>query len=224
MKKLVIMILVLLLFAAGGGGAYYYFFMMNEETLSEPVDDNGAQPVSAEMDSQSSAQEVPSPPRIQTGKTYYVTSSRLNIRAYPESESSIRAVLYKGDEVTAKEVKGDWVRIGGYEVHPSGKDMAQWVHIDYLSASEPVITEEEKRNTTIALIKNSDDFLKYEDVFIRATQNLISSGQCKVEDFELLGGWVRSVTYKDQRVYFVYCAGTDRQNKVYLNVETQEIF
>lgn len=223
MKKLVLMILVLLLFAGIGGGAYYYFFMMNEETPVH-VDDGGSQQTMSEMDSNPPLPPPPAPPRIQTGKKYYVTSSRLNIRGYPDGESGIRAVLYKSDAVTAKEVKGDWVRIGGYEVHPSGKDMAQWVHIDYLSASEPVITEEERRNTTVALIKGSDDFLQYEDTFIRATQKLISSGQCKVEDFELLGGWVRSVTYEDRPVYFVYCGGTDRQNKVYLNVETEDLF
>jgi hypothetical protein len=223
MKKLVLMILVLLLFAGVGGGVYYYFFMRDDGV---PVSVDNKQPDQAvsEMDSNPPLPPPPAPPRIQTGKKYYVTSSRLNIRAYPDAESGIRAVLYKTDAVTAQEVKGDWVRIGGYEVHPSGKDMAQWVYIDYLSASEPVITEEEKRNTTVALIKGSDDFLQYEDTFIRATQKLIHSGQCKVEDFELLGGWVRSVTYKDRPVYFVYCGGTDRQNKVYLNVETADIF
>ena len=77
---------------------------------------------------------------------------------------------------------------------------------------------------TSALIKESDDFLIYQDAFVQATQGLIQSRQCKIEDFELLDGWVRSVTFKPQPVYFIYCGGTDQQHKIYLNVETGETF
>ncbi|PJC87119.1 hypothetical protein CSW98_04235 [Vibrio sp. HA2012] len=221
MKKLVIIIVLLLIFAGGGGGAYYYFFMMNKEVPEEPVQeekqevagDTGEKPVA----------EAPKP-RIRVGENYYVMSSRLNVRAYPEATSGIRAVLYKTDMITAKEIKGEWVRIGGYEVHVSGKDMAQWVHLNYLSATKPVITDEERRNTTVALIKKSDDFVQYEEIFIQATQELLNSGKCKIDDFELLGGWVRSVTYADDPVYFIYCRGTDLQHKIYLNVENGDVF
>ncbi|WED24204.1 SH3 domain-containing protein [Vibrio sp. JC009] len=216
MKKLIIVI-VLLLLIGGGAGAYYYFFMMQEEPVAEVVEEEPAEEEELHL--------VHKPePVIKKDMVYYVSSDRLNVRSYPDGNSLIRSVLRKGDPVTALEVKGDWVRFSDYMVHESGKDIADWIHMEFLSASKPVITDEDRRKTMTALIKKSDDFVQYQEQFISATQKLIDNGNCSFEDFELLGGWLISVTYKPQPVYFVYCGGTGRNDKVYLNAETGEIF
>lgn len=226
MKKLVIIIIVLLLLAGGGGGAYYYFVMMKEQASEEAAQeqDEEQQPEAADEAVEMMDDKPTAEPVIKENVNYYVTSNRLNVRAYPDTISNIRAVLQKGDKITAKEVKGEWVRIGGYEVHDSGRDMAQWVYIDYLSENKPEITTEERRKMTAALIEKSDDFNLYQDVFIQTTQNLIGTGDCKIEDFELLNGWIRSVTFKEQPIYFIYCGGTDHQHKIYLNADTGKTY
>ena len=223
MKKLVIIIIILLILAGGGGGAYYYFVVMEEDTEEMAVEKEVPEETEEETAEQAAPEGV-ARPVIKKDMDYYVTSGRLNVRAYPDTNSSIRAVLQKGDKITAEEISGDWVRIGGYEVHDSGKDMAQWVHMSYLSHKKPIITAKERRKMTTALIKKSDDFNTYQDVFIETTQKLIGSGDCKIEDFELINGWIRSITYKDDPIYFIYCGGTEHRHKIYLNVETGQIY
>ncbi|GLO63198.1 hypothetical protein MACH09_37060 [Vibrio sp. MACH09] len=216
MKKIVIIIVILLVLAAAGGGAYYYFFMMNqEEEMVEEVMEEEAEPMESAA--------VPAPV-IEPNVDYYVISDRLNVRSYPRRGSAVRGMLRKGDQLTALEVKGDWVRFSDYEVHKSGNDVADWVNRDYLSHDKPMITPIERRKTMMALIKRSDDLKEYEESFIQGAEKLIKSGQCTFEDFELVGGWVRSVTFNLEPVYFIYCGGTDREDKVYLNVESGETF
>lgn len=222
MKKVVIIIVMLLILAGGGGGAYYYFFMLNqehEEQAEEVVTDD-----EQEQSSEAPVAQPQSQPQVKKNSDYYVTPERLNVRAYPEPDAFIRAVLRKGDRVTAREVKQGWVRISDYQVHDSGRDVADWIHMDYLAETAPVISAEEKRKAMAALISKSDDFVQYQDKFIIATQQLIDDGRCSFEDFELLGGWITSVTYQDDPVYFIYCGGTRRSDKIYLNAESGEIY
>lgn len=220
MKKVVIIIVMLLILAGGGGGAYYYFFMLNQEH-----EEQAEEVVTDDEQEQSFEAPVAQPqPQVKKNSDYYVTPERLNVRAYPEPDAFIRAVLRKGDRVTAREVKQGWVRISDYQVHDSGRDVADWIHMDYLAETAPVISAEEKRKAMAALISKSDDFVEYQDKFIIATQQLIDDGRCSFEDFELLGGWITSVTYQDDPVYFIYCGGTRRSDKIYLNAESGEIY
>lgn len=197
MKKVIIIVVILLLLAGAGGGAYYYFFMMN--TDEELIADEAPEIVINE--DESATNDVVVKETLKVGADYYVLSDRLNVRSYPENDSLIRSVLRKGDKVVSQEVKGEWVRISGYMVHDSGRDVADWVHLDYLSTTKPVITAEEKQKTFAALIKKSDDMLTHQAQFIIATEKLIDDGQCTFEDFELVGGWIRSINYKTEPVY-----------------------
>lgn len=215
MKKIVI-ILVVILLLAGGGGAYYYFFMMENDPVV--VDKKIETPV------EQIVEKKPAKPAIKPNLNYFVISQRLNVRSYPEKGSEIRSVLRKGNSIKALEIKKPWVRISDFEVHNSGRDVADWVHMDFLSHDKPEISEKEQRKTMLDLIKRSDDLLVHEDRFVIATQELVNSGKCTFEDFELVGGWVRSVTFNIEPVYFVYCGGTSRGDKVYLNVDTGETF
>ena len=77
---------------------------------------------------------------------------------------------------------------------------------------------------TERLISKSDDLNKYRKVFARAAAKLIEDGTCKEVDFIENGGWVRSTSFKPRTVYFMYCGGSTVANRLYLNVNTSEIF
>lgn len=212
---MIIIVFVLLLLAAAGGGAYYYFFMMNKDDIPIAVEE----PVMEPIDKPKLVKEA-----VKPNMDYFVTSNKLNVRSYPRTSATIRYVLRKGKAIKALEVKGEWARISDYQVHQSGNDIADWVHTDFLSHQKPVITPQEKRKGMVQLLSKSDDFMRYEDQFILATQNLIDDELCSYEDFELLDGWVLSRTFNNEPVYFVYCGGTERENKIYLNIESGNTF
>ncbi|MDG4870662.1 hypothetical protein P8631_21920, partial [Guyparkeria sp. 1SP6A2] len=71
----------------------------------------------------------------------------------------------------------------------------------------PVITPEERRETVLSYIMNSDDLEVFKTLFIQTTDQLLSEKTCVPGDFKELGGWVRSVRYQSEDVYFVYCGG-----------------
>ena len=73
-----------------------------------------------------------------------------------------------------------------------------------------------------ALVSSSDDYGKYKDVFARAAAQPILSKQCTRGDFEETGGWLKSTAHKDSSVYFTYCGGFTRENRLYLNAGTRE--
>lgn len=215
MKKIVIIIVVFLLLAGAGGGAYYYFFMMN--------DDSGLI-VSEEVAAVIEEPEMEAKTVVKVNMDYFVDTNKLNVRSYPRKSASIRSVLRKGKSLKALEIKDDWVRISEYELHQSGNDVADWVHTDFVSHNKPIITEREIRKNMLKLVNKSDDFMTYQDQFVIATRKLIEDGTCRYEDFELMDGWVLSRTFNIEPVYFVYCGGTKRENKVYVTIKTGEIF
>ncbi|NAX41465.1 hypothetical protein CAG53_12415, partial [Vibrio sp. V26_P1S5P106] len=73
-------------------------------------------------------------------------------------------------------------------------------------------------------IADSDDLDLFEEIFIEKTEQLLTDGSCSPVDFKELGGWIRSVRYQDRDVYFVYCGGLNQSNKIYLNVQSGDIF
>ncbi|WP_024851715.1 hypothetical protein [Hydrogenovibrio kuenenii] len=70
-------------------------------------------------------------------------------------------------------------------------------------------------------IKNSDDLSKYELEFLQATNNLIESGKCSLDDFEYNGGWSRVA--KRNLLYFTFCGGHTIKNRIYLNVSDGDL-
>ena len=74
-------------------------------------------------------------------------------------------------------------------------------------------------------IQKSDDFGLHNKAFIRATLDLVKSGQCTISELAELGGWMKSViNHKVEPVYFIYCGGMNRSNRIYFNVETEQTF
>lgn len=74
------------------------------------------------------------------------------------------------------------------------------------------------------LIQSSDDYAKHRSRFMEATEKLLRSGQCEPHDFSETGGWVKSETHKTRPVYFTFCGGASLQNRVYLDIESGNIF
>jgi len=74
------------------------------------------------------------------------------------------------------------------------------------------------------LIAQSDDFARYRKSFTTVAQKLIADGRCSAQDFEEMGGWVKSVNdYRNEPVYFTYCGGMTSANKIYMNAATGQV-
>ncbi len=159
---------------------------------------------------------------------YYVTSETLNVRLAESRNGKITNTLYKRQKVEVFEVKEGWARISQYyngAVEGLSGDVARWVFAEYLSASRPSEEKIVSNNSPVAnAIKTSDDFSKYQSVFISASEKLINNGNCRLSDFEEMGGWMRSSNHKPKSVYFTYCGGMTKSNRIYLNTTTGKTF
>ncbi|CAH7016688.1 conserved hypothetical protein [Vibrio chagasii] len=221
MKKALIALLVLLVL--GGGGTAYYFFVMKEdptppEKVEEPVAETIEQPIS-ELKPVMELQ--PEPEQTE----FYVSDRKLKVVEQPEIDGLITDYLYKGEKVEVLEKQGDWARISDYIVlKEGGPQTAEWVSMSGLSNDEVIISEKENKEILDSYLVKSDDLKLYQETFRNSVAKLISEGECEPGDFEELGGWVKSVRYKDRDVYFIYCGGLSLENKIYLDVNTNEIF
>lgn len=221
MKKALIALLVLLVL--GGGGTAYYFFVMKEdptppEKVDEPVVETIEQP---EADLMPIMELKPEPEQTE----FYVSDRKLKVVEQPEVDGLITDYLYKGEKVEVLEKQGDWGRISDYIVlKEGGSQTAEWVSMSGLSNDEVIISEKENKEILDSYLVKSDDLKLYQETFRNSVAKLISEGECEPGDFEELGGWVKSVRYKDRNVYFIYCGGLSLENKIYLDVNTNEIF
>lgn len=220
MKKALIALAIL--FLLGGAGAGYYFFFMQKD---EPVVEQKPEP-----EQPSEPEEKPKPimdleapaPEI---TEYYVTERRINVYNKPERQGLIVDTLYKGEKVSVLEKADGWFRLSDYIVYEEGgEETAEWVDSKGLSDAEPVIKEQERLEILDGYLQKSDDLKTHLDMFRNKTQQLLDDETCDPSDFEELGGWVRSVTYKKRNVYFIYCGGLEQENKIYLDVDKGEIF
>lgn len=220
MKKALIALAILLLL--GGAGAGYYFFFMQKD---EPVVEQKPEP-----EQPSEPEEKPKPimdleapaPEI---TEYYVTERRINVYNKPEHQALVVDSLYKGEKVSVLEKVDGWFRLSDYIVYEEGgQETAEWVDSKGLSDAEPVIKEHERLEILDGYLQKSDDLKTHLDMFRNKTQQLLDDETCDPSDFEELGGWVRSVTYKTRNVYFIYCGGLEQENKIYLDVDKGEIF
>ncbi|MFS1932974.1 SH3 domain-containing protein [Vibrio splendidus] len=221
MKKALIALLVLLIL--GGGGAAYYFLVMNKEPISP---EKMEEPV-VEVAQQSESDLVPTmdlqPEPEQT--EFYVLDRKLEVVEQPEIDGLIIDYLYKGEKIEVLEKQGDWVRISDYIVlKEGGPQTAEWVSMSGLSNDEVIISGQESKEILDSYLVKSDDLKVHQEKFRNTVAKLISEGECDPSDFEELGGWVKSVKYSNRDVYFIYCGGLSLENKIYLDVNTNEIF
>ena len=174
----------------------------------------------------------------------WVTAERLNRRTCPDATCGVVGQLFFREKATVFEVQNDWGRVSKYydascengisEYVDSGKAacsedngivqgrFAEWVSMKYLSKTRP--TDPSAGATgDYALIKGSDDYQIYKDVFAKAASDLIAKGQCTENDFSEMGGWVKSAN-RSGPVYFSYCGGMHVSNRLYLNATTGEVY
>lgn len=222
MKKVIIGLVLLLLI--GGGGAAYYFLVMNKEQ-AEPVEqDAPTQETNAMKDTMDSKPIMDLSQQMEQ-KIYYVKERRVAIVNDPSDAGVIEGYRYKSDEVEILEKKDGWARISDYIVYEDGgEEVAEWISMDGLSKDEVIISDEENLEILDSYIEESDDLLSYKDQFRKATKELISKGDCSPEDFDELGGWVKSIKFENKEIYFIYCDGMKLENKIYLDVIKNETF
>ena len=174
-------------------------------------------------------------------RTAWVTAMQLNIRTCPSSSCGVLGTLRLRDEVTVLAEMDGWARISKYygagcvngvsqhvvggnaDCVPTngiaGGKLAEWVSAQFLRSSLPA-NPWVKASGSYGLVKNSDDYRLYKDVFAQAASSLIESGRCAPSDFKTMGGWIKSSSLSGEATYFTYCGGMQSENKVYLNART----
>ncbi|MGR5133734.1 SH3 domain-containing protein [Vibrio alfacsensis] len=221
MKKVLIVFAILFLLGGVGAGCYFVFMKEEQQTpqnvqelsVTPPKMNDKVQPI---MDLESRVSEI---------TEYYVTERRINVYNQPNLQALVIDSLYKGEKVAVVEKANGWFRLSDYILYEEGgEETAEWVDSKGLSDSEPVIKEQERLEILDGYLQKSDDLKAHLDVFRNKTQQLLDDQACFPSDFEELGGWVRSVTYKQGNVYFIYCGGLEQENKIYLDVDTGKIF
>ncbi|OPH52524.1 SH3 domain-containing protein [Vibrio campbellii] len=220
MKKALIALVILLLFGGAGAG-YYFFFMQKEEPVAEQKQEPEKPNEPVEKPKPIMDLEAPAPEITE----YYVIERRIDVYNKPEHQALVVDSLYKGEKVSVLEKVDGWFRLSDYIVYEEGgEETAEWVDSKGLSDAEPVIKEHERLEILDGYLQKSDDLKTHLDMFRNKTQQLLDDETCDPSDFEELGGWVRSVTYKTRNVYFIYCGGLEQENKIYLDVDKGEIF
>ncbi|AUI88361.1 hypothetical protein BS333_18700 [Vibrio azureus] len=218
MKKVLLILVVIVLLS----GAGYYFFLFNKNETPEETEtiQENVEALSEEIKQVVTREEPLTDPM-----EYYVVKRKVNVYNQADSKSLVVSTLYKGEKVTALESENGWLRLSDYIVLREGEEpSAEWVEAEGLSDAPLELKEQEKLSIIDGYLKKSDDFVEHQDLFRSKTQQLLDDGTCEPEDFEELGGWVRSFTYKKSNVYFIYCGGLSQSHKIYLNTDTQEIF
>ncbi|MDY0746574.1 hypothetical protein SNE35_18820 [Paucibacter sp. R3-3] len=159
---------------------------------------------------------------------YYVVTETSSVRLAPVASAKETNVLRTRQAVDVIEVKGQWARISKYydgAVEGQAGDVARWVRAADLSPTRPPDEKARSDEPEIAkLLVDSDDFSRYRKAFIKASQDLVARGQCSLQDFKEIGGWMKSTNAPTAPVYFMYCGGMTKANRIFLNARTGEVF
>lgn len=163
-----------------------------------------------------------------SSRDYYVISDNLNVRLAPDKDGKVTNTLYKRQKVEVFEFKEGWARISRYyngSVEGVSGEVARWVSARYISTNRPAEEKLASSDSPVAnAIKSSDDISKYQSVFISISEQLIKTGTCSLDDFKEMGGWLKSTNHKPRPVYFTYCGGMTKSNRIYLDVATGSTF
>lgn len=166
--------------------------------------------------------------QVQGPGTYYVTAETTDERLAPAANAKSTNVLRKRQAVQVLEVKGQWARVTKFydgQVEGVSGQVARWIAVKDLSATRPADEAAKSDEPEIAkLLTDSDDFARHRQAFIKASQELVERKQCTLQDFKAGGGWSKSTNFAGKPVYFAYCGGMSKGNRLYLNVATGEVF
>jgi hypothetical protein len=158
---------------------------------------------------------------------YVVTADSLNVRLAANETGKITDKMHQQEKVEVFEVTRGWARISEYfdaEINGQSSKVARWVSAAHLSAQRPAEKKVIVSTPIVEAIRSSDDLAKHLDTFVRVSEKLVKSGECKLSDFEDIGGWWRSVAHKPRPVYYTYCGGGVDNHRVYVNTATGATF
>lgn len=221
MMKKVLMLLLLCIGLACAAAGYYLFYYKPEQDRLEAL----KQLSQSTPAPQEEAQLAPVAFEMPDIMDYYVNEVTLGVREVADLEGFVHRFLYRGEPVFLYEKQDGWGRLTPFYVYEEGgPEVAEWIPLEGLVIDPPVITAEERRETVLSYILNSDDLDIFKTIFIQTTDKLLSDKTCVPGDFKELGGWVRSIIYQEDDVYFIYCGGLGHANKIYLNAKTGSIF
>ncbi|ETK13526.1 hypothetical protein H097_27170 [Pseudomonas sp. FH4] len=173
----------------------------------------------------------------------WVSNDRVARHTCPSDKCGVVGKLMFREGVEVFETKGSWVRVSkSYSASCSGGTsayvdngnsacvesngikngmFAEWVSKKSLTKDRPADPGEGATGDDV-LIKNSDDYRLYRSQFAKAARELIEKGACTAADFEEIGGWMASPD-KGQGMYFMYCGGMTKANRLYLDVRSGNV-
>lgn len=173
----------------------------------------------------------------------WVSTDRVARHTCPSVKCGVAGQLMFREGVTVLETKGDWVRVtkpysascsGGISEYVKSVNsacvagngiikgmFAEWVPITSLTKDRPADPGEDASGDN-ALVKSSDDYRLYRTQFAKAARELIDNGTCTAGDFEEVGGWMSSPA-QGQGMYFMYCGGMTKANRLYLDVRSGKV-
>jgi uncharacterized protein YgiM (DUF1202 family) len=158
---------------------------------------------------------------------YVVTANSLNVRLAANETGKVTDKLFQQEKVEVFEVRNGWARVSEYydeDVSGISTKVARWVFATHLSAQRPANMKVIASAPIVEAIKSSDDLVMHQDTFVWVSDKLVKAGECKLSDFEDIGGWWRSVDHKPRPVYYTYCGGAVNNHRVYVNTATGETF
>jgi hypothetical protein len=173
----------------------------------------------------------------------WVSADRVSRHTCPSVKCGVAGELMFREGVEVLERKGTWVRVtkpysascsgGTSEYVKSGNSacvtsngiikgmFAEWVLTESLTKDRPADPGENASGDN-ALVKRSDDYRLYRTQFAKAARELIDNGTCTAGDFEEVGGWMSSPA-QGQGMYFMYCGGMAKANRLYLDVRSGKV-
>jgi hypothetical protein len=158
---------------------------------------------------------------------HYVIAETTQVLLAPESGAKSTNVYRVRQKVDVLEIKGGWARVSKYyDGTPEGVSgqVARWVATKDLSVSRPADEKVGAKEPPVAAaLVDSDDFARHRVAFIKAAQTLIDERTCNMQDFKDGGGWMKSTNHSGP-VYFAYCGGMHKSNRLYLNAGTGKVF
>lgn len=157
---------------------------------------------------------------------YKIIGDSLKAYRHPRVDTGkygVSTVFYFNSKIKVLETRDGWARVSRSS-NSSSKD-ENWVPLDQIKEvkDELILTKVELTPLERAINK-SDDYDKYKYAFVKASDSLVKEKKCTIHGLKDEGGWMKSFSHKPKPVYFTYCVGSHRRNRIYLNVSTGEIF
>lgn len=209
------------LLGAGGGAAYYLGYFDEPESPENIASDEGKMGSNSE---DANDKEAPTLEPEPLPTQYFVSRVSETVYQQPDFNATPDGIAYYGEQLNVMERRGDWIRVAPiYQLEEGADEVSQWVNSAQLSVEPLKLSGGAWLDVLHEYLENSDQYISFQDVFLDASTKLIEGKQCRLADFEEVGGWIKSINHQEN-VYFTYCGGYEAEHKIYLNVVSGEIF